>query len=178
MKKFAILFAGLFLMTFAFQSVNAQQSDAASAVTSANILKVISIDKTDDLKFGNIIGTSAGGTVTISPAGGRSSSAPDLISANAMAGTFSAASFDVTGDNNATYSVVVTNPTFNVTNTNGQTMSVGSILTNLGESPTTGALDGSGNQTITVGATLTVAENQEPGLYQNENALEITVAYN
>jgi hypothetical protein len=174
MKKLIVLFAGLFMMTIAVQNVNAQNQDDASALTSANIIAPIKITKTVDLDFGKIVTTAAAGTVVVSPEGARGFNDGALIFLNDV--NYSAAEFEVEGQANANYSIVVTNDTFDVTRDGGsETMEVSAITT----SPTpNGQLNGSGLQIIKVGATLSVDGGQEPGLYTNVNELEITVAYN
>jgi hypothetical protein len=169
MKKFAILFAGLFLMTFAFQSVNAQAT--ATAVTNATIIAPIAITKTADLNFGNIVALTSAATVTIDPAGIRSSSNP-LSLPTATAGTISAASFDVTGLEDATYSIVLPG-SFNVSD-GTNTMEVNTFTS----TPTPAGLLTGGTQILTVGATIDVGANQATGTYTNANALSVTVAYN
>lgn len=171
MKKFAILFAGLFLMTFAFQSVNAQGPATGVAETSATIIAPIAINKTVDLNFGNIAALTTDQQVTVTPAGDRNSTEPQGLP-TATTGTISAASFTVTGLENATYSIVLP-PSFNVTS-DGNTM----LVNNFTSTPTaTGTLT-DGTQTLNVGATINVGANQAAGTYTNANALSVTVAYN
>ncbi|HZK06899.1 MAG TPA: DUF4402 domain-containing protein [Bacteroidales bacterium] len=171
MKKFAILFAGLFLMTFAFQSVNAQGPATETAVTNATIIAPIAITKEVDLNFGNIAALTNDQAVTITPAGMRSSTEP-LGLPTTTPGTISAASFTVTGLADATYSIVLPT-TFNV-ESGGNTMEVNAFTS----TPTpTGVLTG-GTETLTVGATINVKANQAAGSYTNASALSVTVAYN
>jgi hypothetical protein len=172
MKKAIVLFAGLFLITLAAQNLNAQTNASATAATSAYIVTPIAIAKTIDLNFGNIVPTSAAGTVVVATDGTRSFTGGAYAFANST-GNPTAASFTVTGESGATYSVTVNNPSFNVTN-GSNNMLIDDITTS--PSPT-GVLTG-GTQTLTVGATLNVTANQAPGLYTNANALQITVAYN
>jgi hypothetical protein len=172
MKKAIVLFAGLFLITLAAQNLNAQTNASATAATSAYIVTPIAIAKTVDLNFGNIVPTSAAGTVVVNTAGTRSFTGGAYAFANST-GNPTAASFTVTGESGATYSITVNNTSFTVVNGSND-MTVDNITT----SPTpTGVLTG-GTQTLTVGATLNVDANQAPGLYTNANSLQITVAYN
>lgn len=169
MKKLAIIFIAIFGMTFAFNSVNAQ---VATANTEATIITPIAISKTFDLNFGNIAAGTATGTVTVAPDDGRTSTG-DVTLPAATPGTITAAQFDITGLANATYSITVP-ATFNVTGA-GNPMAVGTFVTD----PTpTGTLDGSGEETVKVGATLSVGANQAAGVYTNTTDLQITVAYN
>jgi hypothetical protein len=173
MKKLLVLFAGLFLVVVATENVNAQTSATTSAETFANIITPITIQKTVDLVFGDIVPTDLPGTVVIPVTGLRSFTGGAFAFANST-GSPSAAQFTVSGENNAAYSIVVDNTSFTISN-GSATMIVNNIVT----SPTpNGKLNGSGLQTITVGATLNVLGSQAPGLYKNEDALSITVAYN
>jgi len=67
MKKLAIIFIGLFLMTFAFQSVNAQSTANASSDAGATIVAPITIDNEQGLLFGEIVKGSVDGSVLITP---------------------------------------------------------------------------------------------------------------
>lgn len=173
MKKLVLLFASLFIIVIAVQNVKAQTNATASAETSATIITPIAISKTADLNFGNIVAGTAG-TVTVGTNDSRSSTGGVTLPA-ATPGTITAAQFAVTGLASATYSIT-TPSSFNVTRSSGsETMEVNTFVTD----PTpTGTLDGSGAQTVKVGATLEVGANQQAGTYVNAADLVITVAYN
>lgn len=173
MKKVIVLFAGLFLMAAAATEIQAQTSASTTAASSAYIVTPIAIVKAVDLNFGKVVATPASGTVVLATNGSRTFNNGAYAFANAT-GTPTAAEFNVTGENNATYSITLTNAT--VTVTNGlHSMTIDNFVTN----PTpTGTLSNTGTQTIKVGATLNVGAGQAPGLYTNANSLEITVAYN
>jgi len=172
MKKSLILIAGLFLITLAAQNLTAQTNATATAATSAYIVTPIAIAKTVDLNFGNIVPTATAGTVVVTPTGARSFTGGAYAFANAT-GAPTAASFTVTGQSAATYSIAINTPSFTVVN-GSNSMTVNTITTSPGS---TGVLTG-GTQTLTVGATLIVNASQAPGMYTNNNALQITVAYN
>lgn len=170
-RKLIFLVAGLLFMVSAVQQVNGQTEISDAASTSATIITPIAISKTVDLNFGNIVAGTAG-TVTVGTDDSRSSTGGVTLP-TATPGTITAAQFDVTGLANATYSITVP-ASFNVTGP-GDDMEVSTFVTD----PTpTGTLDGSGEQTISVGATLAVGANQTAGTYTNADALVITVAYN
>ena len=170
MKKVTIILTGVILMTIGTLSVNAQNA-SATAATNATIIQPIAIVKTADLNFGNIVALTSQETVTVSPAGVRSSSNA-LSLPTATPGTINAAKFTVTGLADATYSIVVP-PSFNVSS-GGNTMEVSNFTT----TPTPTGVLAAGTQELTVGATITVAGGQAAGTYTNANALQITVAYN
>jgi hypothetical protein len=172
MKKAIIVIAGLFLITLSAQNLQAQTNASATAATSAYIVTPIAIAKNIDLNFGNIVPTAAAGTVVVTPGGARSFTGGAYAFANST-GNPTAARFTVTGQSAATYSVTVNNTSFTVANG-----SHSMLINNITTSPTpTGVLTG-GTQILTVGATLNVTSNQAPGLYTNNNSLQITVAYN
>lgn len=172
MKKFAILFAGLFLMTFAFQSVNAQNTASVTdASAAANIIEEISLTNTTPLNFGDIVANNQESDIKVASTGNRS-----LESGNATLltqfTTHSAAAFAVTGQNNSTYLITLpANGVVFLSNTNGNDIPVKDF-------ETTGysGLDGTGNDSFNVGATITVGADQEAGLYEGE--YEVTVTYN
>jgi hypothetical protein len=175
MKKAIVLFSALFLMTLVAQNVNAQPftgQKTATSATEATIITPIAITKTIDLNFGNVVSGTGTGTVTVVPAGTRSS-AGDVTLPAATPGTITAATFNVTGLANATYSITLPT-TLNVVS-GANSMVVNGFTSN----PTpTGTLSASGAETVTVGATLNVGANQAAGTYTNASDLEITVAYN
>jgi len=170
-RKLIILFAGILFTVSAVQQVNGQTEAYDAASTSATIITPIAISKTVDLNFGNIVAGTTG-TVTVGTDDSRSSTGGVTLP-SATPGTITAAQFDVTGLANATYSITAP-ASFNITGP-GDDMEVSTFVTD----PTpTGTLDDDGKQTISVGATLVVGENQTAGTYTNADALVITVAYN
>jgi hypothetical protein len=139
-----------------------------AANASATVVKPIAIGTPTDLKFGKFM-AGAGGTITIGTDNSRNLDGPTAF--GTQGNDFSAASFPVTGEGNATFSFSLpasTNLTFS-----GNTMTVGSIVTNA-TSPAT--LDAGGAKTILVGATLTVGATQVAGAYTG--SLTLTVDYN
>lgn len=173
MKKLIVLFAGLFLMTIAVQSVMAQNPKDATATTTAVIITPITIEKIDDLSFGNIAAGAQEGTVTVATGSTRSKTG-DVTLPSAIPGTITAAKFTVSGQANATYSITVPSA-FNVTSPGNAAMQVSTFVTN---PSTTGTLSETGSQDLFVGATIAVAANQAAGTYTNGDGLKITVDYN
>lgn len=139
-------------------------SDTAPA--NATIVPAIAIINTVDLEFASIVASASADTVVVSPAGARTCGATLTCTGNAAA-----ASFDVTGEANLTYSITL--PASVSITSGGPSMTVDTFTSN----PTpTGTLDGSGAQTLTVGATLNVAASQATGTYTN--TFTVTVDYN
>jgi len=159
----------LFLVAF---SISSYAQVSATATASATIVTPIAIAKTVDMDFGNVAVSATPGTVVLTPAGARSVTGG--VSLPATTGTVTAASFDITGEANFTYSITL--PAAATTITSGaNTMDVDTWTS----TPTpTGTLDGTGAQTLTVGATLNVAAGQPAGTYVSGTPFTVTVNYN
>jgi hypothetical protein len=141
---------------------------SATGTASATVLAPIAIGTTVPLNFGSFAGNAAG-SVTIAPTLAGTRSFTGVVLTSGVAGT--AAKFTVTGTGNATFGVTYTNPTFNVLNGSGGTMSV----------TTTGATSGTlaaGTLDLYVGGTLTVAASQAAGAYTNNSSMIVVVEYN
>ncbi len=126
----------------------------------------ISISAVGNLEFGTMAYTGTAGTVTVTPAGARSSVNVDLLG-----GVASAASFDVTGDGGASYSITL--PSSATLTSGGDTMTVDTFTDDAGATP---QLSGSGSDTFNVGATLNVGATQAAGTYSG--TFDVTVIYN
>lgn len=166
MKKLFILFiavAGFGVSSYA---------QSATATSTATIITPIAISKTLDMNFGNVSVNASLGTVVLTPAGGRSVTGGASIAG--APGTVTAASFDVTGANDYTYSITL--PATPTTLTFGANTMTCDTWTS---TPTpTGTLSGAGAQTLTVGATLHVGASQPAGTYISGTPFEVTVNYN
>ncbi len=172
MKKLAILFASMFIMAIAVQNVNAQDvTDNATGAASALILATLEIDAVLPLEFGAIGNVAAGGSVEIDIEG---EAALTNVSHPVAGNVGRQGTFLVKGSAGATY--VITLPATAVitnTGTNGGTMTIDNFVS---DPANIGTLATNGQQTINVGALLTVAAGQNPGLYQG--TYQVTVAYN
>lgn len=172
MKNLIKLFV-LAVVVLGFSATSFGQS-SATASASGTIVTPIAIAKTVDMNFGNIaVQTSTGGTVVLTPAGVRSATAGVTASAT-MGGTITAASFDVTGQGNYTYSITLPSTHTVKRNSGTETMTVGTFTST---PSATGTLS-SGAQTLNVGATLTVGAGQVAGTYTSETPFTVTVNYN
>jgi hypothetical protein len=153
--------------------VTASYSQAtATATATATIITPISITKTADMSFGNLaVQAGTGGTVVLAPAGTRTSTSG--VSLPATSGTVTAAAFTVDGTGSFTYAITLPS-TATLTRASGsETMTASSFTSNPSG---TGALT-AGTQDIAIGATLTVAAAQVPGVYTSGN-FNVTVNYN
>ena len=168
-------------MSAVFSSSSLAQNAPASA-TSANttttIVAPIAISTTTALNFGSFATLSTGGTLALSPLGVRT--ATGGVKLTSATGSPTAAVFTVTGE--GAYAYTITLPTaLTLTNaaaaTGLKTMSVGSFLSSIGATGSTGTLS-NGTQSLTVGATLTVGSDQLVGTYTNATGFAVTVNYN
>lgn len=159
------------ILTAGFATTSYGQATATATAT-ATIITPISITKNADMSFGNIaVSASTGGTVVLAPAGTRTSTSG--VTLPATVGTVTAAAFTVNGSGSSTYAITLPS-TATLTRASGsETMTAGTFTSN---PSATGALS-SGTQDIAVGATLTVAAGQVPGVYTSGN-FNVTVNYN
>ncbi|WP_321289066.1 DUF4402 domain-containing protein [uncultured Sunxiuqinia sp.] len=174
MKNLVFLFFNLLIIIVATQRVSAQNPEAtANATASANIIKVISITNDQNLLFGNIIASAAGGTITVSSDGTSSATYSGITAPTGNEGSRQAAIFTVEGELSATYSITL--PSDNVielTMTGGDPMELVGFSHNA-----SGTLSNdTGKEIFNVGATLNVNANQATGTYTG--SFPVTVAYN
>ena len=165
-KFFALTVAMLAITFSSFAQVS------ATATTSANIITPIAITKTVDMNFGNVaVSPTIAGTVVLATGGTRTKTGG--VTLPAVAGTVTAASFNVTGLGTSTYAITLPT-TITLTGTPSGTMTVGTFVS----TPSgTGALT-AGAQTLLVGGTLNVGAAQAAGIYTNTTDMTVTVNYN
>ncbi|MDH5611773.1 MAG: DUF4402 domain-containing protein [Gammaproteobacteria bacterium] len=145
------------------------QAVTAVATVNVNIISTMTISTLNGLIFGDISSGPTAGTIVMTPGGARSATGGANINTS-VAG--SPASFDVQGDASATYSISLPVSVV-LSDTASHTMTVD----NFTSSPTpSGVLDGNGQQTLFVGATLNVGSNQAFGAYSG--LMSVTVDYN
>jgi hypothetical protein len=148
-----------------FLGAPAGRSVAQANVTAhvfAEVVEAITASETAQLNFGRFYSTANGGKITISPDGIRSVT-PDVT----PLGMISAASFTVTGQVDATFSISLPTENATVTNlSNSKTMDVENWVSIPSAINGSGILTG-GTQLIKVGATLVVkTSNDNPaGIY-------------
>ncbi len=158
MKRIALL-AMLFVSALGYS----QGSSNATATSNAIIVSPLKVVKVNDLNFGKIIGSAAGGNVSIAAdAGGARTIDSDM---DAPTSDNQAASFEITGGDE-TYTITLEATDLTATN---ETDMVLTPETNL--SGTTS----SGTQTIYVGGTLAVNPNQGAATYEGD--VKVTVSY-
>ncbi|MDT8401930.1 MAG: DUF4402 domain-containing protein [Bacteroidales bacterium] len=164
------LLAASILLAFALNA-NAQ-TNTVSAEAAATIISPITISVDNNMNFGYVGATPAGGTVLLQPDGTITPTGVSLASGI----TTSPAIFTVTGEPSFTYSITLTNASIVLTESiSSSTMTVDTFTRlPIGD----GTLDVTGNQTLRIGGTLNVGASQTAGLYENTTDLEVTVNYN
>ena len=169
----------LAMAAFAAAAVLSAPAHAAQATATASgtVVAPIAIAVSTNLAFGSFT-AGAAGNVTVSTSGARTTTGPILIGTGS-----SAARFNITGQANATYSIVHTGTTVltNTTGGGGETMALSKFSDLTGANATSGdvlagLLDGTGAQSLYVGGSLSVGAGQVPGLYTGN--VIATVEYN
>ena len=156
---------------------------AASTTSSATVIAPIAITKTADLIFGKFAPDAVVvGTVTVDTSGARTATGGAILST--IGSTPTAAQFDVTGDNNATYTITWSGAAV-LTETGGGTATMAltkiSDFTGAGGSVTpndvaSGTLSATGGESIYLGGVLDVGIAQVAGTYTGD--VTATVEYN
>ncbi len=136
-----------------------------TVLVTATLWAPISISVGANMEFGTMLTTGTAGTVTVTPAGARSSVNVDLFG-----GLPSAASFDVTGESGQIYSITL--PSSATLTSGANTMTVDTYTDDAGVPPTLAG----GSDTFNVGATLNVGAAQAAGTYSG--TFTVTVNYN
>ena len=166
----------------AFGASNSFAADSAAAASTADVIDPIAISNDNDLAFGRFAATDAVGTVIVTTAGARTGTGGVILSE--ADSTQSAATFTVTGDQNASYDIGLTNTALTDTSGGaGADMTLATITDFTGsdgdttETNVTGtsALTG-GTETIYLGGILSVAVDQAAGDYAG--TVTATVEYN
>lgn len=150
--------------------VHAQET--ASATATATIVTPISITKDVDMNFGNVaVQSTTGGTVVLTPAGGRTRTAG--VTLPTTTGTVTAASFTVNGTGAYTYTITLPSSAHTISS-GANTMTVTAFTST--PSGAGGQLSG-GTQQLKVGATLNVGAAQPSGVYVSDTPFDVTVNY-
>lgn len=173
MKKLILLFLGVAL----FLGIPARKATAQSSVSAhavAEVIEALTATETAELNFGRFSPETTGGVVKLTPDGIRSSAGTVALSG----GTHNAASFYITGQYDATFSITLPSSPAILTNvSSAKTMTVSAWESEPPAGIGTGVLEG-GSLAVNIGATLTVGSmNDNPvGIYAG--TYSITFAYN
>lgn len=166
-----ILISVVAVAILATGSAYAQQTeDTQPANSNGAIVADITLIKTSDLNFGDVIAGGTSGTVVLTAAASPTRSVTGGASLGNAVGV-SSATFTVGGEGASTYSITL--PTSDITITSGaNSMIVNTFTSNPNGS---GILSG-GSQTLYVGATLNVGASQASGS-DYTGTFNVTVAY-
>jgi hypothetical protein len=163
----------LVILFMGISQIRVQAQATITAQVFAEVIAAITATETSQLNFGRFSPETAGGEVQITPQGGRLANGTVIL----VSGTHNPASFYITGESDATFSIAL--PTaVTITNlNNSKTMHV----TDWSSTPPAGIGVGSlhgGSQIVSVGATLKVGTiNDNPtGIY--EGTYTVTFGYN
>lgn len=167
----------LFLSVALFIGIPSQKVQAQASVTAqafAEVIAALTATETSQLNFGRFSPEEQGGQIQLSPQGQLFASGTLALSG----GTHNPASFFITGQTDATFSITLPSSPAVLTNiSNSKTMLVSEWVSEPPAGIGAGVLEG-GSLAVNVGATLTVSNmNDNPvGLYAGTYA--ITFAYN
>lgn len=161
---------GAAVLSAVFFSSAVTAANFASSNANAEVVTPLAIVATPgiEMDFGIVAGDAAGGTTVVLTTGGTTSSSDGA----SVSGAPAAGSFDVTGAASQGYNITLP---VSITIDDGglNTMTVDTFTSN----PAVGAgsLDGTGAQTILIGATLNIGGGQILGIYAG--AYTVTVNY-
>jgi hypothetical protein len=172
MKNYCRVVFLFFLVISSSVKMYAQASVTAQVF--AEVIPALTANEVSQLNFGRFSPETQGGSVLVTPEGSRTASGTVELSG----GTHNAASFYITGEGGATFSIILPTIPAMLTNTSSsKTMTVSNWVSIPPQGSGTGLLSG-GSQEVKVGATLFVGSmDQNPvGIYTGTYA--ITFGYN
>ena len=179
-KTYAIRMKKLFLLIFSvalfagISAVNASAQATVTATATAQVIAALTATETAQLNFGRFSPETQGGKLILTPDGVLTSQGTVVLGG----GAHNSASFYITGEYNATFSVVLPTGAATLTNPlNAKTMLVTDWQSNPAPGIGVGKLNG-GAMSVQVGAVLNVGDmNANPvGIYTGIYA--ITFSYN
>jgi len=175
MKRFCLVALVTIIGAVIVAAGSANAAGEAEATTSANanaaIIADITISKTADMNFGDVVAGATEGTVILTAAASPTRSVTGGTELGNSTSVLSA-TFTVGGEGTSTYSITL--PTSDVYILSGtDSMAVNTFTS---DPSSTGTLSG-GSQTLYVGATLNVGASQASGSAYTAS-FNVTVAYN
>ena len=141
----------------------------ATATVTANIIIEMSVTTQGNMAFGDVSTSTSAGSVVLSTTGDRTSIGGATINSSIPG---SPGEFSATGEPLAVFSVSMP-ATVQLTSSSNNSMTVDNFIS---EPSISGQLDGSGNQSVLVGATLHVGSQQAFGSYSG--LMSLNVNYN
>ncbi len=173
MKKHTVWFIILIVIPiFKLNSLQAQVR--VTGHITAEVISSLAAMETAQINFGRFAPQSAGGQVTITPQGTQSATGTIALGS----GTHNAASFYISGESGALFSISLPNGPVTLTNTtNSKTMTV----TNWVSLPSQGmgiVIPDKGSQVVLVGASLIAGTNNDNPVGIYTGTYSITFSYN
>lgn len=173
MNKKLILVAGAAITSAGLYSTSVMSANTVNGTSTARVVQAIDVTAGTTLAFGDIL-SGTPGTVILDTANGVTGS----MGASGT-GTRTSGTFDVTGANNAVYTI-----TLDATATLTDLVSTNTMLVTginhdgglIGLAAGNGTLSGTGTDTVSVGGTLTAAGTEAVGSYTG--TYNILVNYN
>ena len=155
-------------MSIASLNANAQNTAKVEAAqASATVIKPIAITNPTTLNFGNLISSTTAGTIILGTDGNRTASTGVTLP-TAIPGIVTAAGFNVVGENNAHYTIAISESVVLKNPTNDE-MTLNAFTNNA-----TKVLSAAGTESFKVGGTLNVAAGQASGLYSSTYVVTVT----
>ena len=164
-------------------SLSAQSSQSISVQASAQIIEAMTLSQTNKLNFGTIaLKSTAGGTVVLSSNSNTRNYTGGLAGGGPENQDATNATFEVSGSSLATYAVTLPAAitlTHTSTETGINTMEITAMKARFNDAVSdsvTSTISSEGTDSFSLGATLTVQENQILGQYSGQ--YEVSVDYN
>lgn len=168
------------VMVASVMSVMTFSVKAQSTVTQnigVSIVQAIELTAGQQLHFGTMSVPKNIVKVTVDPAGLRTADVPANVDFLSGAPVAQNAVFTVTGSANAAYSIQLpASITLSDGGTNSITVDTFTAVSDSDGAGLTGTIDGTGNDSFNVGATLNLASSQAQGNYSG--TFDVTVSYN
>lgn len=173
MKNIVLLYGSfILLLCFTISETKAQQ--IVSARATAEVIEALATMETAQLNFGRFSPETQGGIIIVTPEGMRTTQGTVILAA----GTHNAASFYITGQYEATFSISLPLGAEILRNvTNEKTMSVSNWKSSPDQGIGVGKLVG-GEMTVNIGATLTVGDMKANPVGIYAGTYSVTFAYN
>ncbi|MDP2234823.1 MAG: DUF4402 domain-containing protein [Bacteroidales bacterium] len=171
MKKSIILLVAIVLIAGLTNKISAQTSETKSNEARAQVLTSIGLSAINPLEFGGFM-SAAIGTVVLTPLSVRTATGGVTLYATSITPT--AASYNINGAPNASYTIVVPTTDQALTRVGNAETMIANLFT-CSYPSLASTLDGSGIGSFSVGATLEVGAAQAPGVYVGN--FDVTIAY-
>lgn len=174
--RFPIWLIGVSALALANAAEAQSASASASAASTATVAQPIALLKTTDLAFGSLVRPSLGSnTVTIDPTSGSRSITGTGDAALAANQAVSAATYSVSGQGGAAFSITVPR-SFTMTRAGGTETLPVSLSASAASGALSGSLGSTGSANFRIGGSLSLSSTTVAGDYIG--AFDVTVGYN